>query len=356
MKLKTALLAGVALAAIGNAARASELRGTYFALEGGASWVGNERFFEQFVYTTGYTSRSELHAQFDTGWSVFGSVGYAFDGGWRGELEAGYRHNDIGRQITTGGSTLTPTGELGEFTLMANILYDFHLSERLTASVGAGVGADHAHFDLGSTDFDDEDWAFAYQGLLGLNYALGERAQLFLNYRYMRVAAPEFSVDYAGSPGWTQNVGFHRELEKQAVTLGLRFALHGEAAPLPAPAPPPPPPPPPTAPKEFIVFFGFDKSELTPEAQRVVEDAAFAAKEWGSASIVIIGHTDSMGSGSYNQALSMRRANAVRAALEGLGIAGDKISATGKGESELLVQTGDRVKEPQNRRATINLQ
>jgi outer membrane protein OmpA-like peptidoglycan-associated protein len=63
-----------------------------------------------------------------------------------------------------------------------------------------------------------------------------------------------------------------------------------------------------------------------------------------------------MGSNSYNQELSLKRANVVRDALRALGIAGDTISASGKGETELLVQTGDGVKEPQNRRATINLQ
>ena len=97
--------------------------------------------------------------------------------------------------------------------------------------------------------------------------------------------------------------------------LGLRFDLQREAAPPPPPPPPPAPPPPVKAPKQFIVFFGFNKSNLTPEAARVVADAAAAAKEFGSASIMVVGHTDSSGSNSYNQALSMRRSQTVKDGL-----------------------------------------
>ena len=104
-----------------------------------------------------------------------------------------------------------------------------------------------------------------------------------------------------------------------------------------------------------MVFFGFNKSNISAEAQQVIADAASTAKEKGAVSILIIGHTDSSGLDSYNEALSLRRAAAVKSALVNLGIEDGKISSTGKGEAELLVQTGDGVKEPQNRRATIDL-
>ncbi|MEQ1756501.1 MAG: OmpA family protein, partial [Micropepsaceae bacterium] len=112
---------------------------------------------------------------------------------------------------------------------------------------------------------------------------------------------------------------------------------------------------PPAGPDQFVVFFGFNKSNISAEAQQVITDAAATAKEKGSASIVIVGHTDSSGSDSYNDALSLRRSTAVMGSLVALGISEDKITSTGKGETELLVQTGDGVKEPQNRRATIDL-
>ena len=73
---------------------------------------------------------------------------------------------------------------------------------------------------------------------------------------------------------------------KHTATIGLRYAFG--AAPAPAPmveAPPPPPPAEPVAPREFIVFFGHNKSNLTPEALTVIKQAADAAKQFGSASI-----------------------------------------------------------------------
>jgi OOP family OmpA-OmpF porin len=133
----------------------------------------------------------------------------------------------------------------------------------------------------------------------------------------------------------------------------MRFDLQADRAP--AAPPKAPPPVQPKAPKQFIVFFGFNKSNLTPEAARVVADAAAAAKEYGSASIMVVGHTDTVGSPAYNNALSMRRSGAVKDGLIGNGIPASAISTAGRGESELMVQTGDGVKEPQNRRATIDL-
>ena len=86
-----------------------------------------------------------------------------------------------------------------------------------------------------------------------------------------------------------------------------------------------------------------------------MSEAASAAKSGGSASVRIVGHTDSVGSNSYNQKLSECRANAAKTNLVGKGVSDGSISTSGKGETELTVQTGDGVKEPQNRRATIDL-
>ena len=87
----------------------------------------------------------------------------------------------------------------------------------------------------------------------------------------------------------------------------------------------------------------------------VVTEAAAAAKKYGSASISVVGHTDTVGSNDYNMRLSMRRSQAVKDGLMANGIAADMITTGGRGEAELMVQTGDSVKEPQNRRATIDL-
>lgn len=114
-------------------------------------------------------------------------------------------------------------------------------------------------------------------------------------------------------------------------------------------------PPPPPAIRQFIVFFDFDRSNLTPEAMQVVGSAVMTAKESGMAKIVVTGHTDTVGSQRYNQALSERRAGAVKAEMVRLGLNAHDIETIGKSFSEPLVPTGPGVREPQNRRAVIDL-
>jgi outer membrane protein OmpA-like peptidoglycan-associated protein len=177
---------------------------------------------------------------------------------------------------------------------------------------------------------------------------------LTLNYRYMRTDESSYhGAHLAHTDYYALDEG-----EKQTLTIGLRYDLYRDEAPM-AQAPVAPPAPPmeaaPAAPRQFLVFFGFDKSNLTTEAEKVISEAAAAAKQDGAATVVVVGHADTSGSPEYNQRLSERRANVVRGALVAQGIDGGKITASGKGETELLVQTGDGVKEPQNRRATIDL-
>ena len=142
------------------------------------------------------------------------------------------------------------------------------------------------------------------------------------------------------------------DLAKNTVTIGFRYGFDNPPAP---PMAAPPPPPPPAPPAHFIIFFGFNKCNITAEADSVLSEAASAAKSMGSASVTIVGHTDTVGSTRYNQKLSECRAHAAESNLVGKGVPQGAISASGKGKSELMVQTGDGVKEPQNRRATIDL-
>ena len=119
------------------------------------------------------------------------------------------------------------------------------------------------------------------------------------------------------------------------------------------PPPPPPPPPPVAAPQSFMVFFDWDRSNLSPQAVQVIGQAAAAFKTRGSARITATGHTDTSGPENYNMALSLRRANSVKNELVRQGVPADAIAVIGKGESSPLVGTGDGVREPQNRRVEI---
>jgi outer membrane protein OmpA-like peptidoglycan-associated protein len=115
------------------------------------------------------------------------------------------------------------------------------------------------------------------------------------------------------------------------------------------------PPAPPPAIRRFVLFFDFDKSNLSAEAKDVVAAAVMTAKETGMVRVVVTGHTDTVGSQRYNQALSERRAGAVRTEMLRLGMDARDIKAVGASFTEPLVATGPGVREPQNRRAIIDL-
>lgn len=107
----------------------------------------------------------------------------------------------------------------------------------------------------------------------------------------------------------------------------------------------------------FVVFFDWDKSNLTSGANEVM-DATVAEIQNRSdiAQIMVTGHTDTSGPVSYNEKLSMRRAQAVKSALVARGVSEDMILIQAKGESDLLVDTADDVREPANRRVQISLE
>jgi outer membrane protein OmpA-like peptidoglycan-associated protein len=122
----------------------------------------------------------------------------------------------------------------------------------------------------------------------------------------------------------------------------------------PAPAPLPAAPPVANV-HEFMVFFDFDKSTLTPEARDVVDEAVRTAQANGAVRITVTGHTDTVGSFRYNQALSERRARSVKNEMVRMGMNASAITTMGKSFSEPLIATGPGVREPQNRRAVIDL-
>lgn len=107
----------------------------------------------------------------------------------------------------------------------------------------------------------------------------------------------------------------------------------------------------------FIVFFDWDKHNITAGANDVLDAVAQEVKNRADVKgIVIVGHTDSSGSTAYNDKLSLKRANAIKDGLVARGIAAELIRVEARGESDLLVKTPDNVREPANRRGQITLE
>ena len=111
----------------------------------------------------------------------------------------------------------------------------------------------------------------------------------------------------------------------------------------------------PPRPVSFLLYFLEGKDALTPESQQVVQQIFAEIARRPSPEIVIIGHTDRVGSVAANDALSLRRAQKVRDDLVKLGIPADRMQVAGRGEREPLVPTEDEVPEPRNRRVEISV-
>ena len=312
--MKKALVAAAALIALPVVAQAqSPSPGVYIGAEGGVNWLLN-------------TTINGFGVTPQTGWAAGGVIGYDFVGP-RVELEGVYRQN----QTNAGPIGTAVRHQVGQLGIMANLLYDFLPASVITPYIGAGAGVGFvdSNQSLGST-------VFAYQGIIGLGWNVDTNFRVNLDGRYYGTSNPTVN----GS-SWSNN--------NFSIMLGLQLKFG--AAP-----PPPPPPPPAVAPPSFMVFFDWDRSNLSAQALNTIKQAAAAFKSKGNARITATGHTDTSGPESYNMALSLRRANAVKDALVREGVPAQAITVIGMGEKGLLVPTADGVREPQNRRVEIVIQ
>jgi OmpA-OmpF porin, OOP family len=146
-------------------------------------------------------------------------------------------------------------------------------------------------------------------------------------------------------------------------------------APVPAPKPPPPPEPKPRAPEpekpkpepekpkpvaEKVTFaadvlFDFDKAVIKPEGKSKLDDISNKAKGANLEVVIAIGHADSVGSDAYNQRLSVRRAESVKAYLVSRGIEGNRVYTEGKGEKQPVADNKTADGRAKNRRVEIEV-
>lgn len=286
-------------------------------------------------------------ARFNGGFNAGLRAGYEW-GPWRFEEEYSYRQDNARDLVGAGFRLNGVSGNRHSNSIMTNVLYDFTVGWPITPHVGFGIGAVDV-FDglkvpgIGQL-FNNSTWQFGYQGIAGIRYNLNPTLTLDLDYRYLATTQPTFRI-----PNTNLRYRSGYSTNNFVASLIYRFAPPPPPAPVPAAAPAPTPPPP----QVFLVFFDWDRAEITPAGMDIVRQAANVYKAGGSVRIQVTGYTDLSGSPGYNQRLSVRRANNVANALANMGVARSDMAVSGRGENDPRVPTAQGVREPQNRRVEI---
>jgi len=363
------LAIGLALASTALASPALARDGQwYVGVEGGAMIVEDNDF------TVDGTDNG-VSIDNDAGYDFGGIVGYDF-GGFRLETEVSYREADP-EQLSTGAAFI-PTannipargafaapltaGDANALSFMLNGMLDFGDDDGVQGFVGGGVGVARVdvHNTLGNDTpwLDDSDTGFAWQAIAGIRAPISDSWDVGLKYRFFNVDGVDL-VDRIGRDVETR-------WRSHSILGSLIYNFGGEPDPVPVTPPPPPPPPavipPPPPPPPvavpcstgpYIVFFDWDKSDLTPQGASTLDNAISQYANCGNAKVMLAGHADRSGSTSYNVGLSQRRNTTVRSYLEANGVNGGVIATEAFGESQNLVATADGVREGQNRRVEV---
>ncbi len=320
------------------------------------------------------------------GWAGVAAAGYGFrtdvlgfQNGIRLELEGNYRGNDIrklkefGQNLSNSGGTTRTYGAIGN--IYADVVLGRFAGVQVAPYLGLGVGFANVQFDRAhgtltsngtNTRIDGQSNAsLAYNLMAGTTFGLDSVTpglSATLEWRYYTALNLPINT-YVNAPGTSPlgtNATLHRTTQPNcchdnSVLVGLRYAFGSTPAATPAAAPAPQPVPTAGVARTYLVFFDWDRADLTARARDIIKDAATNAGRASVSRIEVAGHADRSGDAAYNQRLSMRRAEAVAAELVHDGIARSAITLQAFGESRPLVPTADNVREPQNRRVEIVL-
>jgi OmpA-OmpF porin, OOP family len=360
MKLRLAAVLALGLSMVGGAAQAqfmgdSGTYGWYLRGEGGWNHTRDLQLSPSVntPFGSAYTTENE-------GYIVGGAVGYGL-GTVRIELNLDYRSNDV-NNVSILGTTHSGGGTVEGTSAMANVLFDLPYNW-MGFQPYIGVGAGAVRLDLsavtagGAAVTNDSQIVGALQGLAGVRYKLTPQWGLGLEYRFLNGFQPG---PYRAAGGGYFNSSDYRN---HSVLLSITYSFGAPPPPPPAPMPaaaPAPMPAPAAAPvvgarQLFLVFFDFDKSNITDAGRQVLDAAAAAVKSDQAVRIELTGYTDTVGTQQYNLGLSERRADAVRDYLSKQGIPANRMNVAWKGKEDLRVPTPDGVREPQNRRVEIVL-
>ena len=329
MNMRNALMAAAVLAApfaiAPSTAQAQALNGVYIGAGAGVNWLTETKLNPG---TTKASSRT-------VGFVGLGSIGYGFGNGLRVELEGNYRYQSLKAAGVKGNGT--------SYGPMVNALYDFDAGLGfMVPYIGVGVGYQFGDIKFAGVSSRSKG-AWAAQGILGAAFPIADVPGLAVTAE-ARVMSTLEKVRY--------NFGGNTDPQLNISGLiGLRYAFGAAPAPVaatsvvPAPAPA----------RTYLVFFDWDRADLTPRARQIIADAAKASTAVATTRIEVGGHADRTGTAAYNQQLSMRRAQAVAAELVRLGVARNSIDINAFGDTKPLVATAANTREPQNRRVEIVL-
>lgn len=389
MKLKLALLAAAGSYAMISGAYAQEDSGYYGALGAGLTIESDNNDFEGAAYPAAFDSELDL----DSAISIYGALGKYMQNGFRGEVELATRTQDINSIPGDGlGFAGFPSnnslGDIGVTTLMLNVYKDFNLdaSGRLNPYLGLGLGVarvrpEFSNLNTGvpaaniaamavsnSIVVGDVAYPAAVQGMAGLTFDFTEEMMFDVRYRYLATGeydvggyvnlplAPSLGGEYAAhevTAGFRWNWGGSAPVEEAPEPVQYKSCFDGTRVPVTQDCPPEVEVDAAMEMDPLVVYFDYDKSNLTEAAQTLIAARAEEAMDGNVSSISVSGNTDSAGSASYNQALSARRAAVVRDALIANGIDSSVISVQAMGESNPAKPTADGVKEPLNRRTEV---
>ena len=371
MRFKLTLLATVLVipAVFATAAKAQPVTGIYSSIKGGvdiqAPLTLKERGNNGNLVTVGQNT-------FNVGGGAILGIGYGFGNGFRVEIGPNIFYNKLDHFALTaypynGGKLPVGNGGNIQYGPMVSGYYDFDLGLPIYPYVGVGVGYERSNMSPAAsgtangyhTKLGGTAGSFSYMGAVGFTYPIASVPGLgaTLEYRFMGLTGNQnynLTVVGHGFSGQTK-IKFGQQYNN-IITVGLRYQWNTQQPVPPAPAPMPMAAPAPAPAKTYLVFFDWDKSNLTPRATDIIAQAAADSKTQQTTTIAVNGYTDTSGTPAYNQGLSVRRANAVAAQLVTDGVPSSEITAQGFGDTDLLVATGPGVREPQNRRVQIVLQ
>ncbi|TNF71682.1 MAG: porin family protein [Acidobacteria bacterium] len=171
------------------------------------------------------TGVGRIDTSFEGG-TIFGfSGGYRLDNGVRLEGEVSWRDADVDKHRLDGTGLDGSKGAAKSRSFMANALYDFNRDGKVRPYIGAGLGWTKIDYDRFGVDavpnvLNDDNGVWAYQGLAGLSIGIGERWEVFGEYRYFKAQDPEVKTS-AETGSVTTDIGY----QSQDFLLGLRLSF-----------------------------------------------------------------------------------------------------------------------------------